>query len=93
MFISVISMKQEVAYTPRQTTGQTSHLLRFHLINDDEILARARLLGVPQIKSGRATLKWVLATTLARLRTASVSQDQRKYLCLMSSAARDLPSP
>ena len=48
MFISAISMTQEVAYTPRQTTGQTSHLIRFHLINNDDILARARLPGVPQ---------------------------------------------
>ena len=35
-------------YIPRQTTGQTSHLIRFHLMNDDDSLARARLLGVPQ---------------------------------------------
>jgi len=48
MFISVTSMTQEVAYTPRQTIGQTSHLIRFHLMNDDDSLARARLLGVPQ---------------------------------------------
>src|SRR5260370_1221904 len=37
-----------------------------------------------QCRCGRqsdcSTLKWVLATTLARLRTASVSQDQRQYL-------------
>jgi len=48
MFIPVISMTQEVAHIPRQTTGQTSHLIRFHLMNDDDILASARLLGVPQ---------------------------------------------
>ena len=48
MLIPVISTKREVASIPRQTTGQTSHLLRFHLINDDDILASARLLGVPQ---------------------------------------------
>jgi Cdc6-like AAA superfamily ATPase len=42
----VISMTQEVAYTPRQTAGQTSHVFRFHLINSYDVAASARILGI-----------------------------------------------
>lgn len=45
--ISTVSMVQEAAYIPRQTTGQTSHLLRFHLLNDYDKLKMARMMGLP----------------------------------------------
>lgn len=45
--ISTISMVQEAAYIPRQTTGQTSHLLRFHLLNDYDKVKMARMMGLP----------------------------------------------
>lgn len=45
--ISTISMTQELAYIPRQTAGQTTHLLRFHLQNPHDIRNAAALLGLP----------------------------------------------
>lgn len=45
--ISTVSMVQEAAYIPRQTTGQTSHLIRFHLLNDYDKLKMARMMGLP----------------------------------------------
>lgn len=45
--ISTISMTQELAYIPRQTGGQTNHMLRFHLQNPHDIRNAAALLGLP----------------------------------------------
>lgn len=45
--ICTVSMVQEVAYIPRQTVGQTSHLLRFLLLNDYDKLKMARMMGLP----------------------------------------------
>lgn len=48
--ICVVSMVQEVAYTPRQTTGQTSHILRFHLTNQYDIQSARRFMGISDVQ-------------------------------------------
>lgn len=48
--ICILSMVQEVAAIPRQTTGQTSHLFRFHLLNDYDRIKTARLLGLSNVQ-------------------------------------------
>lgn len=46
--ISVLSMVQEYAAIPRQTVGQTTHLFRFHLLNDYDRAKMNRMLGLPE---------------------------------------------
>lgn len=46
MKMCMISMTQEIAYIPRQTAGQTSHVFRFHLINSYDVAQSARVMGI-----------------------------------------------
>lgn len=46
--IFVGSFVQEAAAIPRQTIGQTSHVFRFHLLNEYDRLKMARMMGLPE---------------------------------------------
>lgn len=48
--ICTLSMVQEYAAIPRQTVGQTSHLFRFHLLNDYDRLRLNRMLGLSKMQ-------------------------------------------
>jgi Cdc6-like AAA superfamily ATPase len=43
--ISMVSLTQEAAYIPRVTLGQTSHLLRFRLLNEHDQRVADKVLG------------------------------------------------
>lgn len=47
LHISVITLSQEWAGMPRQAPGQTTHLLRFRLLNEYDRKAADKLLGRP----------------------------------------------